>query len=63
MQAIFYHWFLEEPFCDKKYCCLYNAHWQEEVIARLKGKEFCAEHQKVLNRQRDKQAGKCSLKN
>jgi len=63
MQAIFYHWFLEEPFCDKKYCRLYNAHWQEEVIAQLKGKEFCAEHQKVLNRQKDKQAGKCSLKN
>ena len=59
MQAIFYHWFLEEPFCSKKYCRLYNAHWQEEVIeAQLKGKEFCTKHQKVLNRQRDKQAGK-----
>ena len=44
-QAIFYQIF-GEPFCSNKNCCLYNAHWQEEIINILENKEprFCSKH-------------------
>ncbi|ATZ60618.2 MAG: hypothetical protein BME93_00180 [Methanosarcinales archaeon Met12] len=48
MQAISYH-LTHEPFCEKKYCRLYNAHWQEEVLdAQLSSPEFCERHEKML---------------
>lgn len=48
MQAIFYY-FIHEPFCEKKYCRLYNAHRQEEVLdAQLSSPEFCERHEKML---------------
>jgi len=45
MQALAYH-FWGDPFCSDKSCRLYNAHWQEEVIAaQLKeGPDFCPAH-------------------
>lgn len=37
LQAIFYH-FIGEEFCSDPSCCLFNSHWQEEVIrAQVKG--------------------------
>ncbi len=36
-------------FCDDKTCCLYNSHWQEEVLsAQLDGK-LCREHHDVMS--------------
>jgi len=54
MQAIFYH-IASSPFCDDKRCCLYNSHWQEEVLeAQLKLPEFCERHEKMLEEMRKK---------
>lgn len=52
MQAVFYY-VTGNPFCQKKTCRLYNAHWQEELItaqlkSRKNAKEFCSAHQKIL---------------
>ncbi len=51
MQASFFH-ITGNPFCKDKNCCLYNAHWQEELIqAQLTSKNaFCAQHQRLLTR-------------
>ncbi len=51
MQAIFYHIF-GDPFCPERNCRLFNAHWQEEVIAAQlahREKEFCDRHANVLS--------------
>lgn len=55
MQAIFYH-LTGDPFCDDRNCRLYNAHWQEELINAQLGPdyEFCAFHEEVLKRLREK---------
>ena len=43
LQVIFYN-ITGNPFCDDKQCCLYNSHWQEEVLkAQLSG-ELCSTH-------------------
>ncbi|MDP6381022.1 MAG: hypothetical protein QF662_06725 [Phycisphaerae bacterium] len=49
MQAVFYH-VTGNPFCTEKKCRLFNAHWQEDLIASQlgNGHEFCREHQRVL---------------
>ncbi len=49
MQALFFH-LTGNPFCKKKNCRLYNAHWQENLIqAQLTSKkDFCAQHEKIL---------------
>ncbi len=31
LQAVFYH-MSGKAFCDNKACCLYNSHWQEDVL-------------------------------
>jgi len=50
MQAVFYS-LTGEPFCEDKGCCLYNAHWQEELIFAQLGSryEFCGQHKKILD--------------
>jgi len=54
MQAIFY-FIASSPFCDDRRCCLFNAHWQEEVLeAQLKQPEFCKRHEKMLEEMRKK---------
>lgn len=50
LQAIVHHLTLD-PFCDKKDCMLFNAHWQEELIrSQLSGKGFCRKHENLLGR-------------
>lgn len=47
-QALFFY-LTGEPFCQKKNCRLYNAHWQEELIyAQIKVGRFCVRHKKIL---------------
>ncbi len=49
LQAIFYE-LTGNPFCDNPACCLYNSHWQEEVLkAQIEGK-VCEEHRDVILR-------------
>ncbi|MBC7327286.1 hypothetical protein H5T87_04130 [bacterium] len=51
LQAFFYQAF-GEPFCFDRGCCLYNAHWQKELIyAQLESPyELCPFHQQLLER-------------
>ncbi len=37
-----------EPFCSGDKCCLYNSHWQEEVLSLQYSKEICDECSKIL---------------
>lgn len=50
LQVLLYH-LTGDPFCGDVDCCLYNAHWQEEVIrsqlVKSKG-GFCSCHQEVV---------------
>ena len=49
LQAIFYE-LTGNPFCDNPSCCLFNSHWQEEVLKiQFEGK-LCEEHRNVLLR-------------
>lgn len=47
LQPVFYE-ITGNPFCDNPLCCLYNSHWQEEVLkAQLKGK-LCEGHRDII---------------
>jgi len=47
LQAISYET-TGSPFCDDPSCCLYNSHWQEEVLkAQLEGK-LCSSHRDII---------------
>jgi len=47
LQAVAYH-LTSEPFCDNPRCRLYNAHWQEEMLAAQLGGEVCERHRAAL---------------
>lgn len=47
LQSIFYE-LSGSPFCDNPACCLYNSHWQEEVLTTQVGGKLCGEHAKLL---------------
>ena len=48
LQEIFY-FETGEPFCDKKECRLYNAHWQKDLLySQLESRKLCEKHQQVL---------------
>jgi hypothetical protein len=47
LQAVAYH-VTGEPFCDNARCRLYNAHWQEEMLAAQLGGEVCGRHRTAL---------------
>lgn len=40
IQVIFYFASKGEPFCEKKECILYNAHWQEELLQLIQKPAF-----------------------
>ncbi len=47
LQVIF-HFLTGESFCLDKNCCLYNSHWQEEVLsAQLRG-DLCNNHKRII---------------
>jgi hypothetical protein len=50
VQAVFFHIMDGEPFCENEKCLLFNAHWQEELIAILQKPAFCPEHTKLLRK-------------
>jgi hypothetical protein len=49
LQAIFYE-LTGNPFCNNSSCCLFNSHWQEEVLKTQLGGSLCEEHRNVLSR-------------
>lgn len=52
-QALFFY-ITGEPFCKRKACRLYNAHWQEDLIySQIKIRKFCNRHVRVLKEIRD----------
>lgn len=56
-QAIFFY-IIGEPFCEKRNCRLFNAHWQEDLInAQIKKGSFCKEHRNILNETVSKTGG------
>ncbi len=49
-QALFF-FMTGNPFCMRKRCRLYNAHWQEDMIrAQMGHGEFCSAHRRMLAR-------------
>jgi len=47
-QAVMFHLTLE-PFCDKRDCRLFNAHWQEDLIrSQITSAKLCKAHTKQL---------------
>lgn len=48
LQVIFYY-LTGDPFCPDKNCCLYNSHWQEEVLSSQLRGELCKNHRKIIN--------------
>ena len=49
-QAVFFS-HTGDPFCEKKTCRLFNAHWQEDLIkAQIKSGNFCNFHKEKLNK-------------
>ena len=49
LQAIMYYE-TGDKFCKDKECCLYNAHWQKELLDSQLNKKFCDKHREVLER-------------
>lgn len=48
LQAVMFHLTLE-PFCDKKDCRLFNAHWQEDLIrSQITSAKLCRDHAKQI---------------
>lgn len=49
-QAIFFN-LTGRPFCERKTCRLFNAHWQEDLIrAQIHSGKFCKTHRQELKR-------------
>ncbi len=49
-QAVFYY-FLGELFCEKKECCLFNSHWQKDMLySQITSGKLCSYHQKQIER-------------
>jgi hypothetical protein len=49
LQALFFFLADGSPFCNFKYCRLFNAHWQESLIhSQIKSQKLCKNHLKLL---------------
>jgi len=50
LQAVMFHLTLR-PFCSDRRCRLFNAHWQEELVAsQLRGRGLCRRHAALISR-------------
>lgn len=50
LQALFFFLADGSPFCNYKYCRLFNAHWQESLIhSQVKSQKLCKKHLRLLN--------------
>ena len=48
LQAIFYYQ-TGDPFCDRRDCRLFNAHWQKDLLySQLEVGKLCDKHQQIL---------------
>ncbi|MEF8788213.1 MAG: DUF6775 family putative metallopeptidase [Planctomycetota bacterium] len=49
LQALFYH-VTGDPFCERKNCRLFNAHWQEDMLQAQTGDDagLCPEHRSEM---------------
>lgn len=48
LQCILFHLTLE-PFCDKKDCRMFNAHWQEDLIrSQVTSRRLCKRHARMI---------------
>ena len=50
LQAIFFFISGGEPFCNNKYCKLYNAHWQEDLVYTIEKGILCSHHKNLVNK-------------
>jgi hypothetical protein len=49
-QALFFY-LTGEPFCVNRACCLFNSHWQEDLIySQVKKGKFCPKHRAMLRK-------------
>jgi hypothetical protein len=48
LQAIFYE-LTGQAFCSSKKCCLFNSHWQKDVLEIQYRAKLCQQHQKLLD--------------
>ncbi len=48
LQVIFYE-LTGEPFCNNNKCCLYNSHWQKDVLEVQYNGKLCEEHKKLID--------------
>lgn len=48
LQAVAYEVSGKE-FCEDKTCCLYNSHWQEEVLRAQLGGQLCQKHHDIIS--------------
>ena len=49
LQAIMFHLLLE-PFCERRGCRLFNAHWQEDLVwSQITSAKLCKKHAKQLS--------------
>jgi hypothetical protein len=50
LQAIFFFIADGVPFCENRKCRLFNAHWQEDLVAVINNPTFCESHMQLLNK-------------
>jgi putative metallopeptidase DUF6775 len=48
LQVVFYH-MTGQAFCDDEECCLYNSHWQEDVLRVQHDGELCERCLELIN--------------
>ncbi len=49
LQVIFYE-LTGEPFCKNNKCCLFNSHWQEDVLEVQYGGKLCEYHHNIIEK-------------
>jgi len=47
LMAVFYE-LTGEPFCNNEHCCLYNSHWQSDVLQSQYNGKLCSRHSEIL---------------